>query len=702
MPTTRPKEAQRLRKELGLRSVFAISTGTTLSAGFFLLPGLAAKEAGPAVVLSYLLAATFLVPPLFSVVELSTAMPRAGGAYYFLDRSLGPLVGTIGGLATWLVLVLKTSFALIGMGAYVDLFVPEVPILPLALGFAVLFALVNLIGAGTAGSAQVVLVTGLLGILGIFIVGGIPHLQTEHFRGFFDHGVDSVVATAGMVYVSYVGVTHVASVSEEVADPERNLPRGLFLSMLTIVLVYGIGTTVIVGLVPAAELHGDLTPVATAARVFLGAPGVVLISGAALLAFSSVANAGILSASRYPLAMSRDDLLPERFGVVNARGIPTLGVYVTMGAILLSLLLFDPVHLARLASAFQLLVLAALSFAVIVMREARIESYDPGYRTPLYPWMQIVGILGPLWLISEMGWIATLPATALLGIGAGWYAYYGRDRVEREGALYHIFERLGHRRFAGLDRELRGILKEKGLRDEDPFEDVIMRAVVLDLPGEVTLEEATRRASAQLGPRLPVAAEKVAATFLDGARFGATPVAGGAALPHLRLAGLERSEMALVRVRDGLRDERREEVWGEHVPAGPIYALFFLASPEEDPAQHLRLLAEIARRIDDERFLLAWRSARNEHELKQILLREERVLFLRLDGKGVPGDWIDRPLRDLELPEGCLVALIRRREEVIIPRGSTVLRRLDHLTVIGEPQAIAELRRRIEQIEPAR
>ena len=91
----------RLRKELGLLDVYAISTGAMFSSGFFLLPGLAAAETGPSVPLAYLVAGLFILPAMFAVAELSTAMPRAGGAYYFLDRALGPLVGTVGGLGTW-------------------------------------------------------------------------------------------------------------------------------------------------------------------------------------------------------------------------------------------------------------------------------------------------------------------------------------------------------------------------------------------------------------------------------------------------------------------------------------------------------------------------------------------------------------------------------------------------------------------------
>ncbi len=118
------KRKDRLKKELTLFHVYAIAAGTTLSAGFFLLPGLAAVEAGAALPLAYLIAVIPLIPAMLSIIELGTAMPRAGGVYYFLDRTMGPMVGTIGGFGTWAALVLKVSFALIGMGAYINLFFP--------------------------------------------------------------------------------------------------------------------------------------------------------------------------------------------------------------------------------------------------------------------------------------------------------------------------------------------------------------------------------------------------------------------------------------------------------------------------------------------------------------------------------------------------------------------------------------------------
>ncbi|MEX2573063.1 MAG: amino acid permease, partial [Balneolaceae bacterium] len=111
---------KRLRKELNLFDVYAISTGAMFSSGFFLLPGLASAEAGPAVVLAYFIGGIMVLPAMLSASELATAMPRAGGPYYFLDRSLGPMIGTVGGLGTWFALIFKSAFALIGMGAYLS------------------------------------------------------------------------------------------------------------------------------------------------------------------------------------------------------------------------------------------------------------------------------------------------------------------------------------------------------------------------------------------------------------------------------------------------------------------------------------------------------------------------------------------------------------------------------------------------------
>lgn len=120
-------EHKNLKKELGLWDVYAIATGAMFSSGFFLLPGLAAAQTGPSVFLAYFVSGLIVLPTMFSMAELTTALPKAGGTYYIIDRSLGPIWGTIGGYGSWLALVLKSAFALIGMGAYLSIFI-ELPI----------------------------------------------------------------------------------------------------------------------------------------------------------------------------------------------------------------------------------------------------------------------------------------------------------------------------------------------------------------------------------------------------------------------------------------------------------------------------------------------------------------------------------------------------------------------------------------------
>ena len=689
-----PSAPQRLEKQLGLWDVYAIATGATLSSGFFLLPGLAAAGAGAAMPLSYVIAALVLLPGLLSKTELATAMPRAGGIYYFLDRSMGPLVGTIGGFGTWIALILKSAFALIGVGAYLNLFLPGLEMGPIAAGFAIFFGLVNYFGAKKSGSFQVFMLVGLLILLLWFCGWGVLQIEAGNFSGFFDSGSAGLISTAGLVVVSYMGLTKVASVAEEVKNPERNLPLGMFLAFGTIIVVYVVGTSVMVGVAGVETLArdgGDLAPVATVADLLVGRWGALLMTIAAVFAFSSVANAGILSASRYPLAMGRDRLLPDFFSKIGKRGTPGIAIGVTVGLILVSVTLFDPSHIAELASAFKLVMFALACLAVMVMRESGIESYDPGYRAPFYPGLQILGVLAPFWLIVNMGLLPTLFTGALITFGATWYTYYARARVSREGAILHVFERLGRQRDQGLDRELREIMKERGAREADPFDEVMTTARVIDIAEEITFEHLVRDVSAQLALDLPVTAERLVEGFVEGTRLGSTPVSRGAALPHLRLKDIDRPHMMLVRARAG--------VGLDDGATGPICALFFLVSPEADPGLHLRILAQLATRIDEKDFMSGWLSANTEQKLKEALIRDERMLALKLFEGGAASGLIGLRLREVALPQGTLIAMIRRAGELVIPSGATSLADGDRLTVIGRTEGISELRQRYR--EPA-
>jgi APA family basic amino acid/polyamine antiporter len=699
--TTTPEAAKptRLERELGLWDVYALATGATLSSGFFLLPGLAAAGAGASMPLSYVLAALIVLPGLLSSVELTTAMPKAGGIYYFLDRSMGPLVGTIGGFGSWIALVLKAAFALIGVGAYLQLFFPQLEFGPIAAGLAVLLGIVNWLGAKKTGSAQVFLLIGLFFLLLWFCGFGLLQVEFGQLGEVFAPESAGLVSTAGLVIVSYMGLTKVASVAEEVKNPERNLPLGTFLALGTAILVYVVGTMVMIGVTGADVLaaadngHGDLTPVATVARDMAGPLGAIVMTVAALLAVSSGANAGILSASRYPLAMGRDRILPNVFGRVGHRGTPTVGIAATVAMIVFCVTAFDPTGIAKLASAFKLVMFGLGCIAVVVMRESGIASYDPGYRSPFYPGLQIIGILAPAWLIFEMGLLPTLFTGALMVGGGMWFTYYAKDRVDREGAIFHVFERLGRQRDNRLDAELREIIKERGPREADPFDELFTRAQVIDIEGGAEFEELARSAGELLARELPVMAHDLWGGFMKGTRVGATPVAHGVALPHVRLQGIEEPHLVLVRVPDGVRFESGTDA---HTQAAedPVRAVFFLAGPEDDPGRHLRILAALARRVDRDAFMPEWLEAQGSAQLKEALFRNERLLVLTLEGQGPHQSLVGVELRSVDLPDGTLVAMVGRGGDMIIPRGDTVLQEGDRVTVLGGTDAIRELRKR--------
>lgn len=700
---------RRLRKELGLFDVYVISTGAMISSGFFLLPSLAAHHAGPSVVLAYLLAGVLVLPALLSKAELATAMPRAGGTYYFLDRTLGPLMGVIGGVGTWLTLLLKSAFALIGMGAYLAL-VWEVPIQETAIGVTLLLAGLNIAGARESSGLMRILVITLLAILSFFIFHGLMDalafenslLPKRRFSPFAPNGLDGVLGAVGLVFVSYIGLTKTASLAEEIQRPERSIPVGMGLALLTVTVVYVVGVYVMVITLGVGPLTESLTPAAATAATFTtwlpGNAAVWIIVVGAVLAFAAAGNAGILAASRYPLAMARDRLIPGMFAKTGGRGVPVRSVLLTAAALVGFLLVLDVEQVAKLASALQLIIFGLISVAVIVMRESRIESYDPGFRSPGYPWVQLAGIVIPLVLVAEMGWLPVVFSVGVITLCFGWYTYYARPRIERAGALFHVFERLGRRRFPGLDRELRDIMKEKGVRVGDPFDQVVARAYVLDVPDSVTLEDLVSRAADRLAGLVRTTAEELENRLGRGVQMGGTPVAHGAALLHTRLPGFEGSELLLVRSAAGVTVDPSagivEQEMAREAGGTPIHAVFFLVSGQGDPGQHLRILAQLAGRVEDDEFMGAWLAGASEQALKELLLRDERFLSIEV-AAGTPAQTlVDKALQDVALPEGCLVALIQRGDESIVPRGSTLLREGDRLTVIGHPAGLAALARR--------
>jgi len=609
----------RLKRGLGLSHVFCIATGAMISSGIFVLPGLAYERAGPAVVFSYFMAGLLAATGLLSVAELATAMPKAGGDYFFITRSMGSAVGTVAGLLTWFSLSLKSAFALVGMAAFAKLLVhvePHVAGLLLCAGFVAL----NLVGVKEAARFQVAVVMGLLALMCIYIVLGLPEVNVRHFEPFVDRergGVPAVFATVGFVFVSYGGLLKVASVAEEVRRPGRTIPLGMILSLFTALVAYTLMVFVTCGVLERDKLSGSLIPISEGARAFMGGPGFAALSVAAILAFLSTANAGIMAASRYLLALSRDRLLPEPVGRIGRRfRTPHAAILVTGGLVAAALFLKLPV-LVEAASTVLILSYILSNISVIVLRESGVQNYRPLFRAPLYPWVQVVGIIGLAYILLEMGEAAFFISAVLIAIGFGTYWFYGRAQARRESALLHLVERITDRVLVtgSLEAELKDIIRERDEIVADRFDRVIERGVVLDVEESMDLESFFRLAAEKLSDRVGMSPSRLAALLLVREQESRTVIAPGLAVPHVVVDGEKLFEILLARSRGGI-------TFSQDAPK--VHAVFVLVGTRDERNFHLRALAAIAQIAQDPQFESRWMAARNEQALRDLVLLGQR------------------------------------------------------------------------------
>lgn len=610
-----------LKKELSLLDVFCVASGAMISSGLFVLPGIAFAVAGPSVVLAYLLAGILVIPSLFSKAELSTAMPKAGGDYFFIERSLGGAFGTIGGMAAWFSLTLKTAFALVGMGSFAVLLLPGISVLAIkliAIGLCVVFMIINFFGAKHSGRLQSALVIVLLAGLVYYVVRGLPSVDVHRYTPFMPHGSASLIATAGFVFVSFGGLTKAASIAEEVRNPGRNVPLGMILSFVVVTILYVLAVFTTVGVLDGEMLAGSRTPLSLAAGAFAGRTGLIVLSVAALLAFITTGNAGILSASRTPMAMSRDSLLPKALGRINARHkTPHVAILVT-GLFMIALIAFlDLETLVKTASTMKIILFLLVNVAVIVMRESRILSYRPTFRSPLYPWIQIaaIGIYG--FLVFEMGAVPLAITAAFFAGSLLWYFTYTGIHEKRDSGLIQIVRRITSRQLATstLETELRDILKERDEIVEDRFDRLIKEGPVVDRAEGETREEFFRSISGVLGSELGMPAEVVFDLLEKREAESTTALRPGLAIPHIVVEGTRVFGVLLARSRAGIS-------FGGDTP--PVHAVFVLMGSADERNYHLRALMHIAQITQDPDFDRKWMQAHGIEELRNIILLGER------------------------------------------------------------------------------
>jgi amino acid transporter/nucleotide-binding universal stress UspA family protein len=432
---------QELARDLGFLEAYTIGLGTMIGAGIFVLPSIAAQAAGPASMISFAIGGLVSLMAALSLSELATGMPKAGGSYYYVNRSLGSFFGSIVGWGMWGGLMFASAFYMLGFGQYLTYFVPmgSTGVAVAALAMAAVLTGVNYYGVKETGALQNVIVLALVGLIIVFIAFGVLNVDTATLDPFNPDGWPAVAATAGTVYVTFIGFEVIATSAEEIKNPSRNLPLSMIAAVVTPTLMYVFVMFVSTGTLSVDALATSRIPVADVAEQFLGELGALAMVVGAVLATVSSANASILSAARVNFAMGRDNVLTDWLNQVHDRFRTPYRAIVATGALILALIASGvPIGtLAEVASFSYLVTYSLVHVAVAVMRRADPAGYDPAFRIPtvLYPVVPILGFVACIAILFQMSFVVQAIGVAIVAVGVLWYFAYARDRATTEGLV---------------------------------------------------------------------------------------------------------------------------------------------------------------------------------------------------------------------------------------------------------------------------
>ncbi|OQY35051.1 MAG: hypothetical protein B6241_02705 [Spirochaetaceae bacterium 4572_59] len=608
-----------LKKGISFFGVFSIASGAMISSGIFILPGLAFAKAGSAVFISYFLAGILGFIGILSVVELSTAMPKAGGDYYFINKTLGPMFGTISGFLGWFALSLKSAFAIFGIAEIIYLYTGISPMLS-GLILCLFFVFINIIGVKEAAIFQTIMIIGLLSLMLIYIIIGIPKVNMSNFSPLLSSGFNEILITSGFVFISFGGLLKVANVSEEVINPKRNIPLGMFSSILVVTILYTFITFILTGTLDADQFSGSMTPVADSARILAGEVGYIIIIIASLLAFFTTANAGIMAASRYPMALSRDSLLPGSIASINKRyNTPLISILITGAIIYLSLLL--PLEmLVKAASTVILTSYVLTNLSVIILRESRITNYKPSFKAPFYPWLQIGSIILFSFFVIDLGAAAIELSLTFLFISFCVYMFYGRKKQNREYALLHLLKRISDSTLTEdlLEDELREILINRDNIEQDNFDKLIKEAQFYDVEESMDFQQVLEKVSQDMALKSGMEEVMIKEMFLQRQEDCNMAISEFLAIPHIVIDGEDKVFLHVIRSRKGIKFTENEN---------KVQAVFLLGGTRETRTLHLKTIAAIATLVGSDKFKEKWLEAKTVTELKNLMILTERRRF---------------------------------------------------------------------------
>lgn len=307
-----------LSRELGWKEASSLGIGAMVGAGIFVLSGVAAGKAGPAVMVSFVLAAALAVLLGLCYAELASRYPRAGGSYEYVREMMGPFVGTLIGWSYWGAWLAASSFVSQGFGNYLHSLTGAPPLYS-AILLLLLLGVLNVLGIRFSGKVQLGIVSVVILVLVGFLVLGFSHVDTSLYSPFSPNGWSGILAAALVGFLSLVGWDAIVASGEEIKHPKKTIPLSIFLSIGIVLLLYLGLLFISTGVVHWKELGSSDVPVALASEQFLGSFGPTFISIVIVIALPATANAFIVSISRTAFAMGRNGLLPRKISYIHPR-----------------------------------------------------------------------------------------------------------------------------------------------------------------------------------------------------------------------------------------------------------------------------------------------------------------------------------------------------------------------------------------------
>jgi APA family basic amino acid/polyamine antiporter len=412
-----------LKRTLGLLDSTLLSLGATIGAGIFVLTGFASQIAGPSLVFSIVVAGIVAWFTGVSSSQLVKAFPVEGGEYEYAYRTLSPFLAFLSGWMWCLNKIITDSVIALGFSTYMSLFLP-IHVKAIAILVVASVTAINYMGISATSKTINLLTIIKLCILLTFVFAGIPNVKTSNYLPFFPNGISGMLQAAAIMFFAYVGFIRPIYVVEEVREPERNIPRGIFLGLLTSTIVYFLVVFVAIGLIGSKALGSTDSPLALAISSLNFPFGTQLITFGAMLATYSVLLGDLLGLSRMLFAMGRKGDLPKWFGSIEKHGQnPRNAVLFSGLAIGIPSLLFDLRGLAQVASFLILVYFALLNFSATKLKGNSRKFYT----------ISIAGILSTLILAFSLSFLSIILGFLLILIGMVYFFMKGIITLQGKG-----------------------------------------------------------------------------------------------------------------------------------------------------------------------------------------------------------------------------------------------------------------------------